>query len=737
MNRVPGRAHHLREALKFSLALGLTYTVALWMDWPYPLWAGFSVLTCSLATAGASLERGLLRLIGTMVGCVLGLLLVIFFNDSALALYLAVLVILVTCSLGTLTSRFWFAWLVTAFVSVLIVSSTYLAWENAFEIAVHRTLETALGIVAYMLVSALLWPRYTGPDVERLAANIADLLTELYGLACDELDRGADPRTFQLCRNRLIQTVGKLDETLLAATLDTPTLRARKAEWQSWRSELGELVHAMLLWRESFRHLPRRDPDIPIPQASGSRAIVAEQLSAAARVWGGESPDQAGSSRMPGARESSEDGGGEASASLGILQRASLDGFEDQLRTMVKSSSRLQTLTPVLLGLKSAKRHTPTPGFASGLAMPHLDSDLLIRLARPAVAWTLGYVAWLTLEGLPNGPGMFPFLVALSLFLSVMNRTDPMLFVKPFAIGTLIAAPVYFWVMPQLDSAYGIVGLLMLFALPWGYLGSKGNFPGKVLGLLPLLLGAAITNEQSYALAPFAGAIMMAGVAFTAIALAGVFLPGSRPEDVARRNLADMLRACARVLQVPPGAASTHRRSARKAQRAQASVNSLAHRVRVPLLALLTAADGTEARRILQLSNAIEVLGFRVGTLERFRTDTQALAPETESLLGPEGAQLRTDIASALRKLADPHRQDAVFPATAGLDQAFGRLERRLVAQDATSGTSPLTASQHQSLFLVLASGYLFLEALISLERALEAYPLLSECLDGVPAPSH
>lgn len=731
------RLHNLREAFKFSLALGLSYAIALWMDWPFPLWAGFSVLTCSLATAGASFERGLLRLVGTMIGCGLGLLLVIFFNDSALACYLAVLVILVTCALGTLTSRYWYAWLIAAFVSVLIISSAYLEWGNAFEVAVHRTSETALGIIVYMLVSALLWPQYTGPEVHRLAVSIADQLTELYGLACAEMDRDADPHAFHRCRNRLIQTVAKLDEALLAATLDTPDVRARKAEWESWRRELALFVHATLLWRESFRLLPKRHLDKLIPQAPEFRATVTEQLTRAKREWGNETSAPPSSSATLGVDHRGRDQNSSLDESHGLLRDSALYGYEDQLRSMVRSSSRLESLTSVLMGNKPVQRDTGSARASPSPTMPHVDRDLLLRVARPAVAWTLAYLAWLTLEGLPDGPGMFPFVVALSLFLSSMNSTDPMQFVKPFAVGTLMSAPLYFWVMPQLDSGYGIVGLIMLYALPWGYLGSKGNFLAKVFGVLPLLIGAGITNEQTYSFLHFADAIMMSSLAFTAIALANVFLPDSRPENVARRNLADMLNACARVLEIPLGAARSQRRLARRAARAQASVYALARRLRAPMLTLLTTADGSRAQRILELSNAIEVLSFRVGQLEHFRVDSTAVAPETISLLGDEGTRLRTELVGALRQLAHPHWQDAASSASAGLQQAFSRLERRLATLDGAPATAPLSAAQHQSLFLVLASGRLFLDALISLEQALKAYPLQPEFGDGLPAPSH
>lgn len=56
----------VKAALKTALAMVLAYGVALSMDWDNPYWAGFAVAFCSLSTVGESLNKGLLRLSGTL-----------------------------------------------------------------------------------------------------------------------------------------------------------------------------------------------------------------------------------------------------------------------------------------------------------------------------------------------------------------------------------------------------------------------------------------------------------------------------------------------------------------------------------------------------------------------------------------------------------------------------------------------------------------------------------------------
>ena len=58
----------VKAATKTALAMVLAYGVALSMDWDNPDWAGFAVAFCSLSTVGESLNKGLLRLSGTLLG---------------------------------------------------------------------------------------------------------------------------------------------------------------------------------------------------------------------------------------------------------------------------------------------------------------------------------------------------------------------------------------------------------------------------------------------------------------------------------------------------------------------------------------------------------------------------------------------------------------------------------------------------------------------------------------------
>ena len=71
-----------KEAIKTGLAMTIAYGIALSMDWEKPYWAGFAVAVISLATAGQSLNKGALRMAGTLVTTAVALILIALFAQE-------------------------------------------------------------------------------------------------------------------------------------------------------------------------------------------------------------------------------------------------------------------------------------------------------------------------------------------------------------------------------------------------------------------------------------------------------------------------------------------------------------------------------------------------------------------------------------------------------------------------------------------------------------------------------
>ena len=68
-----------KHAFKIALAVVIAYAIALYMDWDKPIWAGYTAASVSLDATGQSIQKGLNRIVGALVGSIAGFILLAFF----------------------------------------------------------------------------------------------------------------------------------------------------------------------------------------------------------------------------------------------------------------------------------------------------------------------------------------------------------------------------------------------------------------------------------------------------------------------------------------------------------------------------------------------------------------------------------------------------------------------------------------------------------------------------------
>src|SRR4051795_8426306 len=176
----------LREAippLLYGLRLWAWWTLALyiafWLALDNPFWAGTSAAIVCLPQLGASLRKGWFRMIGTLVGTVMSVVLVACFPQDRLLFLGALALWCAACSLvSTLLRNFASYSAMLAGYTVAIIAGDLLGStggvdaNDAFLLAVTRASEICIGIASAGVVLA-------GTDLggarRRLAALFADL----------------------------------------------------------------------------------------------------------------------------------------------------------------------------------------------------------------------------------------------------------------------------------------------------------------------------------------------------------------------------------------------------------------------------------------------------------------------------------------------------------------------------------------------------------------------------------
>jgi uncharacterized membrane protein YccC len=188
-----------REAIKTALAMTIAYGIALYMDWEKPHWAGIAVAMISLSTVGQSLNKGAMRMLGTLVAATAALIFLALFFQARWWMVLSLSLYIGFCTYMLTGKKYQYAWFVSGFVCLVIGVNAGNTAEQAFQIAVERTQETGMGILVYSFVSAFLWPQTSVGAFNNASRKLFATQMQLYraylGLMAD---RGTAEKSQQL-----------------------------------------------------------------------------------------------------------------------------------------------------------------------------------------------------------------------------------------------------------------------------------------------------------------------------------------------------------------------------------------------------------------------------------------------------------------------------------------------------------------------------------------------------------
>jgi uncharacterized membrane protein YccC len=147
-----------RQCAMIALAVALATTMALVIRVDAPFWAAISAFVSTQTTAPASVQRGTLRIVGTVIGAIAGLLLCPWLIEDQVALCLVLLVVGTLGVLGLQVSRHGYAWLLGAVTTLMVLLAALGDPLSAMETACNRAAEVTIGTVAAMVVAIVLAP---------------------------------------------------------------------------------------------------------------------------------------------------------------------------------------------------------------------------------------------------------------------------------------------------------------------------------------------------------------------------------------------------------------------------------------------------------------------------------------------------------------------------------------------------------------------------------------------------
>jgi uncharacterized membrane protein YccC len=525
------------EPLLFGLRLWasvcLALFVAFWLQLDDPFWAGTSAAIVCQPQLGASLRKGWFRMVGTVVGAVVIVVLTAFFPQDRIA-YLGLLALWCSiCAFGaTLLRNFAsyaaaLAGYTAAIVGVSTLGATGGASPDVFMLAITRTTEICLGIVSAGIVLA-------GTDLggaqRRLAASLADLATQIMGRFSRMLAlAGPGSPDTQIERREFIKRVIALDPMIDQALGESSHLRHRSPTLQT--AVLG-LFRALDGWRGVATHLERSSGDMDRQNVEAILRIIPPELR-----WAQEPGSPARWIDDPiGLR------GACAEAARRLLaqpvETPSLQLLVDE--TVKVLSGMLHVLDALALLVDAPGKALPDHrGFR--LSVPDW-LPALVNAARAFVMISAAALFWVG-TAWPNGALAMEFVAIVLLLLSPLGDLAYVAAIGGVVatVGSIIlAAIVKFAVLPAFETFSAFCGAIGLILVPVGFATVQSKQSAAVLALLAFNFVAVLapTNVMSYDTAQFYNTALGILAGAGAAALGFRLLPQLSPALRARRLLA-------------------------------------------------------------------------------------------------------------------------------------------------------------------------------------------------------
>ena len=538
----------LQDAFKLALSMMLFYWLTLYMDWDMPQYGALAIVVTSLSTSGASLNKGIMRVSGTGLGALAGFVLLSWFSQSPLGMLLATAVYVTFVGYFIQTARQSDTWFNAALIAVAVWSSSYMKVDTAFHFATTRFLETAAGVLLFTIVSALFWPRTSGAALQRQGQAIWEGLQALFTQYRRQLSTGTLPAEAAELRTRLAGEYQQLLATLQAAYSDTAVVRAKKRSWEILRVNLRTFGNAQELWRESINDCRELDLKELLPDLEPALDTLGHRLQRGHMLWE-EQKTTTIEYQLDDTVLLKEIGlqlDNETSNRLTRFQQAALVNFITQLHSLDRSS---RELLQTLRRLANVDTGSPLPA-QTKMTDPFQPSvwnpERLLKALFPALCWIVGYAFWFYLNP-PGGPAV-PMMCVVFGLMMVMSPVNLFGLLLVLLLSMfVVVAPVYMFLMPALDSGFGLLSLVFIYSFVFAYLGCRSPIL-KIGPLVMFFMLVNINNQQVYSFMALIVTAQMLLLGTSIVVIVHRLLSPMHPEKIMLRGVQRFLAGSARMI---------------------------------------------------------------------------------------------------------------------------------------------------------------------------------------------
>jgi uncharacterized membrane protein YccC len=451
-------------SLKTFAAAMLSLFIALCFDLPNPYWAVTTVYIVAHPLSGASTSKAVYRLVGTVVGGTMSIILVPNLVNAPELLTVALALWVGGCLALSLLDRTprSYCFMLAGYTAVLTSFPVVDAPATVFTYATSRMIEISLAIICAALINRIVFPRHAGPV---LAARIDAWLRDASAIIVAAMEgRGDDPALVKILR-RLAAEAADIRMFTTHVSYDTSghsTLVDRSRDLQGLMVTVLPVISALA------------DVQAALSKAGYQPPAATEQLIEDVGIWlksGEPLSDERRAGLLAGL------------AAVEIQARTSEDwqallllDLTAQLRDLLRIWSNCVALRQEIATGVEQPRRRRYPWFGTTARRPiHKDYGMaLFSGFSAALAIILGTVFWIA-TGWSSGAGAPLIAGILICFFATMDNPTPI--IRKFMIFSIIAIALsfvfVFAVMPVLDGYVSLALALSVLFLPLGLLIAK------------------------------------------------------------------------------------------------------------------------------------------------------------------------------------------------------------------------------------------------------------------------
>ena len=701
-----------KAATKTALAMVLAYGIALSMNWDNPYWAGFAVAFCSLSTVGESLNKGMLRLSGTVLAGLAALTLVAAFPQDRWMFLACMSVFIGFCAFMMFGTSRWYFWNVAGFTTPLFALAGGVNAINDFQVVVLRIEETTVGVLSYSLVWLLLWPISSSDALENAVRRLMAVHRQLIARYLTPIIGEPHDVELEALRREASQGLERLAGLLDAAELGSYETWETHQAWRGLIQQLSQLVGTSERWRQSFPEVRQLDGRRLMPELPKFAAELDRRFAEVERMLDGH-PPTCEPALVPLDFEENE------VASVSQFHQAALLVYRTHLREIDTLTRNIFETVAVIRNFSRA-RVAPVRAVVPFLPSA-LDPERLASVARWFVGVWLALFISIYVSDIPKSADFIALTNSILLGLCIMPQMPIAVAFLPYAFGFVLGSTINILVMPHLAS-FTLLAIVIfvavflicyLFSRPMQMLGRAA-----ALGLLVMQLG--VTNQQTYNFLDIAN-FAVASVLFFLVVVASAHFPISfRAEHVFLRLLARFLRACAYLASTLEWDHASQPTSWQRLRRA-ICLHDLA---RVPgalatwASALPPAALGqSTAGQVQALVDSLQAFAYRMQDLIEARTTAQSQGLVRE--LSAQVSAWRTGLEEILSNISQ--RPDAADFAglRAQLDATLEHMEGQIVKAGAGADQTSVSMRESEDSFRLLGALRGVSEALVNVAKQL------------------